>query len=155
MQEKAIQDQDSFRTCLEKQEKMKQIFKSCATQEAKYEKIIELGKKQKPIDPLLKTECNLVPGCQSIMYMNTTCKDGLLYFESESDAIISSGLAVLLIEVYNGETPETVLKCPPKYLEEIGIPASLTPGRANGLASLYVRMKKDALRFLVLLHSKE
>lgn len=150
-----MQDQESFRSCIDKQEKMKRIFEKCETQEAKYEKIIELGKKQKRLDPLLKTEENLVPGCQSIMYLSVTCKDGLLYFESESDAIISSGLAVLLIDVYNAQAPETILKCPPKYLEDLGIPASLTPGRANGLASLYVRMKKDALRYYVLLHSKE
>ena len=39
--------------------------------------------------------------------------------------------------------------CPPHFLEELGIHASLSPSRSNGLASLFLRMKQHALNFLV------
>ena len=71
-------------------------------------------------------------------------------FRAESDALISAGLAVLLVRVYDGETPETMLKCPPTYLEELGIPGSLSPGRAVGLVSLHRRMQQEAVRLLTL-----
>lgn len=130
---------------LKKQEELKALFAPCSTVEAKYEKIIELGKRQKKLGTEHKTSQNIVRGCQSIMYMHCLFDDGKLYFQTESDAIISAGLAQLLTSVYSGESCETILRNPPKYIEELGIAQSLTPGRANGLASIYIRMKQEAL----------
>ena len=100
---------------------------------------------QSHVDPIYKTNENLVPGCQSRFYLRSWLDNGCVFFESEADALISAGLGILLIAVYNGEPPETILKCPPTYLEELGIRQTLTPGRANGLASVYLRIKQDAL----------
>ncbi len=83
------------------------------------------------------------------MYLHSFLLEDKIFFEPESDALISSGLAALLTQVYSGETPEVVLKCPPTYLDELGISASLTPNRANGLYSIHLRMKQDALKMLV------
>jgi cysteine desulfuration protein SufE len=87
----------------------------------------------------------IVNGCQSIVYLRSFLHDGHLFFQAESEALISSGLAYLLIAVYNGELPEVILKCLPVFIDELGISASLTPGRSNGLASIYLRMKQDAI----------
>jgi cysteine desulfuration protein SufE len=136
-----------FESCQKKQEAMKQLFASCQSAESKYKKIIELGKAQKPLLEEYKTEENRVSGCQSRMYLRSTFENGAVFFESDSDAIISAGLALLLVKVYSGESPETILKCPPNYIEELGLSQTLTPGRANGLASMYLRMKQDAFRY--------
>jgi cysteine desulfuration protein SufE len=138
-----------FESCLEKQRKIKETFLACPSEEAKYEKIIELGRQQLPLAAAYKTPENLVKGCQSQMYLHSYWSDDKIIFESESDALISSGLAALLVQVYSGETAETILKCPPNYLDEIGINASLTPNRASGLYSMHLRMKQDALKMLV------
>ena len=135
--------------CLKRQELVKQDFAKCTSEEEKYQKIIALGRAMTPLASTAKTAENVVKGCQSTMYLLSTYRDGKVFFEAESDALISSGLASLLIQVYSGEPPETILKCPPNYLEEIGITASLTPNRANGLYSIHLRMKQDALRFLM------
>lgn len=137
-----------FDSCLEKQRQMKELFLSCPTPEEKYEKIIAMGREQKELSPSFKVKDNLVAGCQSQMYLHTYWNGDTLIFETESDALISAGLAVLLTRVYSGETPETILKCPPTYLDEIGINASLTPNRASGLYSLHLRMKQEALKML-------
>ncbi|MEI8124631.1 MAG: SufE family protein [Parachlamydiaceae bacterium] len=135
-----------FESCLEKQQQVKEFFKSCSSEELKYEKIIELGKQQKPLPLSAKISENLVKGCQSNTYLASSLENGLVVFHVESDAIISAGLAVILMKVYSGESPETILKCPPTYLDELGISASLTPSRANGLYSIHLRMKQDALK---------
>lgn len=137
----------SFETCRQKQEEVKKLFSGLVTVESKYDKIIEIGRSQCHVPPKYKTDQYLVPGCQSRMYLVSHFVNGKVYFESEADAIISAGLSTLLIRVYSGEDPETILKCPPTYLEELNIPQTLTPGRANGLASIYLRMKQDALRY--------
>jgi cysteine desulfuration protein SufE len=138
-----------FETCLEKQQLIKSLFQSCPTEEAKYEKIIALGKAMPQLEEQYKIASNLVQGCQSIMYLHSYKKEDKIYFEVASDALISAGLAALLIKVYSGETPETILKCPPTYLEELGITTRLTPSRANGLYSIHLKMKQEALKFLL------
>lgn len=138
-----------FTSCLEKQHKISELFNSCSTEESKYQKIIELGRQLPPLAPENRTERNLVPGCQSTMYLHASLQNGRVVFQAESDALISAGLAALLIAVYSGEYPETILKCPPSYLETLGISASLTPSRANGLYSIHLKMKQDTLRLLV------
>lgn len=139
-----------FESCLHKQNQVKALFSLCTSEEEKYKKIIELGRQQAPLEPQYKIPANVVKGCQSIMYMRSFMDlNGYIFFEAESDALISSGLASILLQVYSGETPETILKCPPTYLEELGISASLTPNRANGLYSIHLRMKQDALKFLL------
>lgn len=138
-----------FESCLKKQAVVKETFANTSSQESKYAKIIELGRKLSKIDAKYKTSEHLVAGCQSQTYLRAFMDQHLVYFEIESDALISEGLAALLLEVYNGETPETILKCPPTFLDEIGISASLTPSRANGLYSMHLRMKQEALRLLM------
>lgn len=139
-----------FESCLKKQNEIKTLFSNCITEEDRYKKIIELGRQLPSIPEQYKVPDNIVQGCQSTVYMNSTLKEGLLFFEVEADALISAGLAALLIKVYNGETPEVMLKCPPAYLEELGISASLTPSRSNGLYSMHLRMKQEALKWLLL-----
>lgn len=134
---------------LEKQEQIKKLFASCPDQEARYNLLISLGKDLKPLAPEWRVTENLVSGCQSIMYLHSSWEDGKVHYSIYSEALISTGLAALLISVYNGEMPETILKCPPAFIDEIGIRASLTPGRSNGLASLYLKMKQEALKLLV------
>jgi cysteine desulfuration protein SufE len=133
----------------EKIDAIRGLFSSCKTNEDKYKKIIELGRATPPLQEIYKTDENLVKGCQSRMYLHSNYKNGVLTFETESDALISAGLAALLVRVYSGESPEIILKCPPLYLEELAISQSLTPSRSNGLYSLHLRMKQEALKALM------
>jgi sulfur transfer protein SufE len=137
-----------FTSCLNKQNQIRELFASCSTAEEKYQKIIALGRQQPPLDNAHKIAANIVEGCQSTMYLRSYRQGDQILFEAESEALISSGLAAILVMVYSRETAETILKCPPTYLENLGISASLTPSRANGLYSIHLRMKKDALKWL-------
>lgn len=141
-----------FETCLKKQEEVKKLFSSAASIEDRYQLIIDLGRKQTPLLPEDKTEQARVIGCQSNMFLKAYLLNNRCQFQTESDALISAGLGALLTLVYNDEPPETVLKCPPTYLDELNIRASLTPGRANGLASLYLHMKQEALKMYMALN---
>ncbi len=138
-----------YLSCLEKQQKVKDLFVNCTTEEDRYKKIIELGALLKPLPPEFKVDVNCVHGCQSTLYLRSWVEKGKVFFEAESDALISRGLAYLLIVAYSGEEPEAVLKCPPDFLEELKITASLSPNRASGLYSMHLRMKQDALKILI------
>jgi len=133
-----------FEACLEKQNQLKKMFVSCSSKHDRYEKIIELGQQLPSFNPASRIETNLVSGCQSIMYLETTLQDGKVYFNADSEALISKGLAALLIYVYSGQPPETLTLCTQTFLAEMGLQNSLSPARSNGLASLYVKMIKAA-----------
>lgn len=137
---------------MEKQAEIKKLFQTCHTPDEKYQKLIELGRILPFFNENWKIPENLVSGCQSQVFLHTTYADGKIFFNIYSDALISAGLAALLVSVYNAEVPEAIIACPPNFLEELGIQAALTPGRSHGLASIHLRMKQEALKFLM--HSK-
>lgn len=139
----------SFESCLNKQNAVKNLFVSCVTSEEKYQKIIELGRTLPPYPSIDKTPEHQVKGCQSVTYLRSYIKDAKLRFEVHSEALISSGLAALLLFVYQDEPPEVILKCPPLFLEEIGLQAALSPSRSNGLSSVFLHMKQEALKALI------
>lgn len=137
-----------FETLIEKQRQLKGRFANCQDNDAKYALIIQLGREAERLDPQFKVAERQVRGCQSVMHLYSRIEGGRIYFTAESDALISNGLAALLTMIYSGEVPEAIFKCPPDYLNELGISASLSPSRANGLASIFLRMKQDALALI-------
>ena len=119
--------------------------------EERYSVLIKMGRELPSYPHELKTPDKIVPGCQSILYLHASLKDGKVLFQAASDALISAGLAALLLSVYNGETAQTILTTPPDFITKLHITASLSPNRSNGLAQIHLRMKQLALSFL--LHS--
>jgi cysteine desulfuration protein SufE len=138
-----------FESCIAKQNRIKEQLMACATEESRYVKIMELGRELPKLAEEYKIPSNLVKGCQSQVHLRAYLEEGKVVFEAEADALISAGLAALLISVYSEELPEVILKFPPTFLEELGISASLTPNRANGLYSMHLQMKQEALRLLL------
>jgi len=132
---------------LKKQRALKQLFHECRTAEDTYKKIIHIGKQLDPYPEQYKTPEHKVQGCQSTMYLYASFDQGKLRYRAHSEALISAGLAALLIAVYDDEPPEVILQCPPLFLEELGIQHALSPGRANGLSSLFLKMKQEALQY--------
>lgn len=128
---------------------VKNLFTDCHTPQDRYQKIIELGKGLSPMDDKHKTKENIVSGCQSIVYLHTEMREEKMFFTATSDALISAGLAALLIKAYSGLAPELVLKSQPIFLEELDLFTSLSPSRSNGLSSMLLRMQQDTLKFLV------
>lgn len=114
----------------------------------KYEYIIELGKSVKGIPEQSKTKEQLIEGCQSNVWLTCRLEAGKMYFEADADAIITKGIIGMLLQVYNGESPHTILQTEPNFIHEIGLTEHLSPTRANGLLSMVKRIKTEALQSL-------
>lgn len=133
------------------QEKQQEIIDEFAVYDDwmdKYEYIIELGKSVPTLAPELKTQERLIEGCQSNVWLATELKDGKMYFSADSDAIITKGIIGLLIQVFNNESPATILQAELFFINQIGLAEHLSPTRANGLLSMVKRMKTEALQSL-------
>jgi cysteine desulfuration protein SufE len=113
----------------------------------KYAYIIDLGKKLQGIDPKFKIEENIIKGCQSLVWMTSTFKDGNVYFEGESDAIIVKGLVALLLKVLSGQAAEDIAKSDMYFINKIGMQQHLSMTRSNGLASMVKQMKMHAIAY--------
>ena len=110
----------------------------------KYEYLIDLGKNLEPYPEDKKTDDRLIKGCQSRVWLDCRVEDGRIYFNADSDAIITKGIISLLIRIYSGRTPEDILSSDFSVVEKIGLKENLSPTRANGLVSMIQTMKKLA-----------
>ncbi|MBO4500336.1 MAG: SufE family protein [Bacteroidaceae bacterium] len=110
----------------------------------KYQLIIDLGGTLPPLDPVFKTDENLIDGCQSRVWLHAHTEDGRMWFEADSDAIITKGLIALLIRVWSGQTPADILASEPHFIADIGLSEHLSPTRSNGLLSMVRRMRMYA-----------
>jgi cysteine desulfuration protein SufE len=114
----------------------------------RYDYIIDLGKQLEPMPEEYKTEENIIPGCQSKVWIQTELRGNSLHFWADSDAVITKGLAALLLVVCNDESPASIAEAELGYLDEIGIKNNLSPTRANGFASMVKRIRQQAENYL-------
>ena len=110
----------------------------------KYEYIIDLGKSLDSFPESSKTDEKLIKGCQSRVWLDWKTEDGNLYFQADSDAIITRGIISLLIRIYSGRTPEEILASDFSVVEKIGLKQNLSPTRANGLLSMIDTIRSAA-----------
>ena len=115
----------------------------------KYEYIIDLGKKLPALDSKYKTEDNRVRGCQSSVWLVADYKNGKLFFQADSDAVIVKGLISMLIRVLNGRTPDEIIEAKMDFVREIGMTTHLAQTRSNGLLSMVKQMKHYALAYKI------
>lgn len=113
----------------------------------KYSYLIDMGKSLPVIDPKFKTESNLISGCQSRVWLHAIYEDGRLSFTADSDAVITKGIANLLIRVMNNQTVDDILNAEFSFVEKIGLKEHLSPTRSNGLMSMIKQMKLYALAY--------
>ncbi len=113
--------------------------------EDKYEYIIDMGKKLKPLPDEYKKEENKIKGCQSTVWMHSNYQDGKIFYEADSDAMIVKGLVSMLIRVFSGQSPKDVIESPVKFIDDIGMTSHLAQTRSNGLRAMIKQMKLDAI----------
>jgi len=112
-----------------------------------YNYLIELGRSLPIIDEKNKTDQFLISGCQSRVWLSAEMKDGKVVFKADSDAVITKGIASLLVRVLNNQPPDEILGTNLEFLDSIGMREHLSPTRSNGLNSMIKQMKLYALVF--------
>lgn len=113
----------------------------------KYAYLIELGNGLKEVDPLIKTDQNLIKGCQSRVWIDASNDEGKVHFEADSDAVIVKGIVALLLKVMNDQPAKDIMNSDLYFIEKIGLNQHLSPTRSNGLLSMVKQMKLYALAF--------
>jgi cysteine desulfuration protein SufE len=136
-------------------EALKSDFQKDPDWEARYKRVIEIGKALPPLSEKYRNEQFLVKGCQSQVWLHAEIgKDGLMKLVGDSDAVIVRGLVACLIRVYSESTPAEVLSVTPQFLKDLGFESHLSPSRANGLNSMVKQIYLYATAFKALAAAK-
>lgn len=124
------------------------MFQGVTEPRAKCEQLLHYAAKLRPLAEDQKQPENKVEGCVSKVYI--VCEfneeDGRVYFEAESDVMLTKGLAGLLVEGLSGVTVEEVLNVTPDFVHMLGLKQSLTPSRSNGFLNMLKLIQKKTLQ---------
>ena len=113
----------------------------------RYEYIIDLGKNLPLIKEELKTDDNLIKGCQSKVWLQGEQNGDNIVFTADSDAILTKGIIAILIRAFSNQKAIDILNADTDFTDEIGLKEHLSPTRANGLVSMIKNIKMYALAF--------
>ena len=113
----------------------------------KYDYLIELSKDIPLISEEYRLNENLIKGCQSKVWLQASQIDGKVRYTADSDAIITKGIAALLIRVLSAQKAEDILDNEMYFIDAIGLKEHLSMTRSNGLVSMIKQMKFYALAF--------
>jgi len=112
----------------------------------RYAYLIELGQKMTTLPDEFRNEGNIVRGCQSAVWLQRDCRDGVIFLQSDSTSLIVKGLSALLMKVFSGQPAEDVVKAELVFLEEIGLNKHLSSQRSNGLMAMVEQIKTFAAK---------
>jgi len=117
------------------------------TWEEKYQYIIEIGQKLKPLAAEFKIDDNKIKGCQSSVWLTANENNGIIEFFADSDSVFVKGEIALLMEVLSNQAPETIISTELGFIDQIGLRSHMAQTRANGLAAMIKQMKLYAVAF--------
>lgn len=113
----------------------------------KYNLLIDLGKELPVIDPKFKVKDFLIEGCQSKVWLHPSYDGKIITFTADSDAIITRGIAGLLVKVLSGRSPDEIVSADLYFIDKIGLRQNLSPTRSNGLLSMVRQIKLYAMAY--------
>jgi len=110
----------------------------------KREYLMEFGDTLPHYDATYRTETYRIHGCQSMVWLRTTCDENRLHFMADSNALITKGMIALIVHLLDGQSPQFVRTLNlEQIVTRIGLPSLISARRKNGLASMVARIKRD------------
>ena len=116
--------------------------------EARYKYIIDLGKELPALAESKKDDGHIVRGCQSQVWIDSQFDDGKVWLEADSDAFIVKGLLGVVLSVFNGKSPQTILDYDIEgFFEQLGLLNHLSQTRGNGLRAMVQKIRALASEY--------
>lgn len=109
--------------------------------------LMKLGEKLPEMPESLKTENNIVKGCQSKVWLTADENDGKLQFQADSNTAITKGLVSLLVSVLNQGKIEDILNADLYFVHKIGMNRFIGTQRSNGFLAMIKQIKMFALAY--------
>ena len=132
----------------EKQRQMIQRYGLIEDPQERLAAVTARGKKWAEPFESERIDPNLVPGCSSRVWLVGEVNDGVCRFRMDADSPLVKGLAALLCELYDGESPSDIVVTEPTLFDALGLARTLSPTRLNGTAQIRLAIRRFANRYV-------
>ena len=114
--------------------------------EERYRFLIDLGRTLAPLSDDERSDANRVRGCASQVWLvRTPGADGRVIYRGDSDAHIVRGLVAVVLRLYSNRTPTEIAAFDARAgFDRLGLAGALSAQRANGLAAMVDRIRREA-----------
>lgn len=109
--------------------------------------LMELGQKLPAMQESVKTDDNLVKGCQSKVWLNTKLEEEKVIYQADSNTAITKGLISLLIRILSNQNADDIIKADLYFIHQIGMNRFIGTQRSNGFAAMIKQMKIYAIAY--------
>lgn len=130
----------------EKQERFIKDFNEIGDSFDQYAYLIELSCLLPPLSRELKTDENIVEGCQSTVWLDMHTDGGVFNFASDSNTLIIKGVLYILQEILNGQPVEAVAGSKLSFLQETAIMDTFESERRKGLGYVIAKLQETAAK---------
>ena len=110
----------------------------------KYKFLLEQGKKNNNFPEEYRKVDFLVPGCQAKVWLVPKLYNQKLNFYCDSDAFLTKGMIVILVDIYGSNKPIDILNADFDLVKTFKLNSLLTPGRTNGVYAMLKKLKDYA-----------
>ena len=126
---------------------IRQQFVAANGWENQYRLIIQLGKQLPVLPDEWQQEEFRLKGCESQAWLKSKKGgDGRWHFACDSDARIVRGLIVIVLAALNHQSAEAIQAFDMEgYFTELGLEKHLSPSRGNGLRSIVLAIREQAV----------
>ncbi|KAJ8444766.1 hypothetical protein Cgig2_011728 [Carnegiea gigantea] len=122
------------------------LFQAAQDPRAKYQQLMFYANNLPLLDDKYKTKENKVEGCVSQVWVRAYLDPQKnVYYEADSDSIMTKGLAALLVQGLSGRPVSEILQVSPDFVTLLGLQQNLTPSRNNGFLNMLKLMQRKAL----------
>lgn len=111
--------------------------------DSKFTYLFSIGYDLPEMDSSLKTEENLVKGCQSQLWFYLDMSNGKLQLQVDSDSLVFRGIGALIARLVEGRQPEEIKDLDLDFLDQLSI-WKLASSRNNGLLSMMSHLHEQA-----------
>ena len=125
-------------------ERLMDAFELLTDWQERYDYISELGGKLPAMPEAEKTDANRVHGCISKVWVTgrLTGTPPVMDYHADGEGPIIRGLVALLVMLFQGKTPEEVLRLNAEgVIEQLGLDENLSPNRHIGMYAMVEKIK--------------
>ena len=115
----------------------------------RYRLLIDLGRTLEPMPDPLKTEATLVRGCSASVWVYPMRRDdGALHFLADSNAAITKGIIVLVLQTVQDQAPKAISDTDIEgALAPFDLKAQLSSNRTQGIPNMIALIRETAARY--------
>ena len=129
---------------MEKQQSLIELFGGIPDPQEKLSAIVEWSKRISRLPASVRTQEHRVPGCVSpVWVVLEPLPNACVRVQADAESPVVRALVCVLADLYDGADATDIVKTEPTLLDELGVTASLSFTRRNGLVAVRQRIRES------------